>query len=62
MRQKTGLATGSSDPIGSEAAAFSDPRGSTVHGLDNDMRRDFFGDGGDATRNLKCLLDSTKAH
>ena len=61
MKQKTALVTGSSGLIGSEAATFFDARGWAVHGLDNNMRRDFFGDDGDTTWNLKRLLDSTQS-
>lgn len=40
--------------------AYLDARGWAVHGIDNNMRRDFFGDEGDTTPNLKRLLASTK--
>ena len=40
---KRALITGSSGLIGSEAVAFFDQRGWEVHGIDNNMRRDFFG-------------------
>jgi CDP-paratose 2-epimerase len=39
--------------------AFLDGRGWTVHGVDNNMRRDFFGEHGDTTWNLERLLAST---
>ena len=42
---RTALVTGSSGLIGSEAVAFLDERGWRVHGVDNNMRRDFFGRG-----------------
>lgn len=53
------LITGSSGLIGSEAVAFFDRLGWTVHGLDNNMRRDFFGPDGDTTWNLKRLQSAT---
>lgn len=54
------LVTGSSGLIGSEAVAYFDARGHRVLGIDNNMRADFFGPGGDTTWNLKRLLASTK--
>lgn len=54
------LVTGSSGLIGSEAVAFFDERGWDVHGVDNNMRRDFFGPDGDTTWNLERLRRSTK--
>src|SRR5215208_7109954 len=41
------LVTGSSGLIGSEVAAFFAADGHEVHGLDNNMRADFFGPSGD---------------
>jgi CDP-paratose 2-epimerase len=55
MHRKTALITGSSGLIGSEAVAFLADRGWRVHGLDNNMRRDFFGPDGDTTWNLERL-------
>lgn len=49
------LITGSSGLIGSEASSFFDERGWEVHGVDNNMRRQFFGPDGDTTFNLKRL-------
>ena len=54
------LITGSSGLIGSEATAFFDARGWVVHGVDNNMRRDFFGPDGDTSWNLKQLHDTTQ--
>ena len=54
------LVTGSSGLIGSEAAAFFDHRGWEVHGVDNNMRRDFFGPDGDTSWNLARLRGVTK--
>ena len=53
------LVTGSSGLIGSEAVAFFDQRGWEVHGVDNNMRRDFFGPDGDTTWNLERLRTTT---
>jgi CDP-paratose 2-epimerase len=52
---KTLLVTGSSGLIGSECASYFHQQGWTVHGLDNNMRRDFFGEDGDTTWNLARL-------
>jgi CDP-paratose 2-epimerase len=60
MARKTALVTGSSGLIGSEAVAFLDARGWAVHGVDNNMRRDFFGEHGDTTWNLERLLRETR--
>jgi CDP-paratose 2-epimerase len=53
---RTAIVTGSSGLIGSEAVAFLDARGWTVHGVDNNMRREFFGEHGDTTWNLDRLV------
>ena len=55
------LVTGSSGLIGSEAVTFFDARGWNVHGVDNNMRLDFFGPDGDTTANLKRLLGVTRS-
>lgn len=54
------LVTGSSGLIGSEAVSFFDQLGWYVHGIDNNMRRDFFGPDGDTDWNLRRLRASTK--
>ncbi len=59
MAAKTALVTGSSGLIGSECVAFLDARGWAVHGVDNNMRREFFGDHGDTTWNLERLRRET---
>ena len=56
----TALVTGSSGLIGSEMVAFLDERGWRVHGVDNNMRRDFFGEHGDTTWNLERLGGATR--
>src|SRR5687768_15233516 len=55
----TAPVTGSSGLIGSEGVTFLAERGWTVHGIDNNMRRDFFGDTGDTSWNLDRVLQST---
>jgi CDP-paratose 2-epimerase len=60
MARKTALVTGSSGLIGSEAVSFLDERGWAVHGVDNNMRRDFFGEHGDTTWNLERLRGTTR--
>jgi CDP-paratose 2-epimerase len=57
---KTALVTGSSGLIGSEAVAFLDARGWRVHGVDNNLRREFFGEHGDTTWNLERLRRETR--
>jgi CDP-paratose 2-epimerase len=60
MARRTALVTGSSGLIGSEAVAFLDARGWAVHGVDNNMRRDFFGEHGDTSWNLGRLRRETR--
>jgi len=60
MSSRVALVTGSSGLIGSEAVAFFDARGWSVHGVDNNMRRDFFGEHGDTTWNLERLRTVTQ--
>lgn len=54
------LVTGSSGLIGSEAVESYDRRGFEVHGVDNNMRRAFFGPKGDTRWNLGRLKASTR--
>lgn len=54
------LVTGSSGLIGSEAVEHFDRQGHRVFGLDNNMRRTFFGPAGDTTWNLQRLKRMTK--
>jgi CDP-paratose 2-epimerase len=56
---RTVLITGSSGLVGSEAVAYFDARGWDVHGVDNNMRRSFFGPDGDTTPNLERLRRTT---
>src|SRR5215210_2670871 len=60
MTARTALVTGSSGLIGSEMVAFLDARGWRVHGVDNNLRRDFFGEHGDTAWNLERLLATTR--
>ena len=60
MALKTVLITGSSGLIGSEAVEHFDRQGYAVHGVDNNMRRIFFGDPGDTTWNLERLRGVTR--
>jgi len=54
------LVTGSSGLIGSEAVLWMDGQGHEVVGVDNNMRRDFFGEKGDTTWMLQRLVERTK--
>jgi len=54
------LITGSSGLIGSEAVEHYDRLGCDVHGLDNNMRREFFGPKGDTLWNLARLQRVTR--
>jgi CDP-paratose 2-epimerase len=54
------LVTGSSGLIGSEAVEHFDRKGCAVIGVDNNMRRVFFGEPGDTTWNLERLRNCTK--
>jgi CDP-paratose 2-epimerase len=54
------LVTGSSGLIGSEAVLWCDGEGHTVYGIDNNMRRDFFGEKGDTRWMLARLEETTK--
>jgi len=60
MRPKTILITGSSGLIGSEAVEYFDGQGHVIIGIDNNMRRVFFGPAGDTEWNLKRLKVTTK--
>ena len=54
------LITGSSGLIGSEAVEHFDRLGHQVIGIDNNMRRVFFGEQGDTTWNLERLRNKTR--
>ena len=53
---KTLLVTGSSGLVGSEVVGYFCQRGWDVHGIDNNMRADFFGPQGDTRWNQKRLV------
>jgi len=53
------IVTGSSGLIGSECVSHFDGLGYEIHGIDNNMRRDFFGEDGDTTWNLNRLKAGT---
>ena len=57
---KRALITGSSGLIGSEAVVFLGRLGWQIHGVDNNMRREFFGPAGDTTWNLRRLANVTR--
>lgn len=54
------LVTGSSGLIGSEAVLHFDRHGHQVFGIDNNLRREFFGPAGDTTWNLESLKKNTR--
>ena len=54
------IVTGSSGLVGSEAVLFYDKQGASVIGIDNNMRRDFFGQLGDTIWMLEILQKSCK--
>lgn len=54
---RTVLVTGSSGLIGSEAVTYFHGVQARVHGVDNNMRADFFGPAGDTTWNLARLKE-----
>lgn len=56
------LVTGSAGLIGSEAVTFFDRMGAQVDGVDNNMRADFFGPGGDISWNLHRLESSCDSY
>ena len=53
------LITGSSGLIGSEAVVYFDSLGHKILGIDNNMRRQFFGPKGDTNWNLNRLKKIT---
>lgn len=59
-RRSMVLVTGSSGLIGSEAVEYFDRAGHEVVGVDNNMRREFFGPAGDTTWNLERLKRVTR--
>lgn len=57
---KTALITGSSGLVGAECVSHFDAHGWRVIGIDNNLRRDFFGPAGDTSGSLARLLQSTR--
>lgn len=57
---KTLIVTGSNGLIGSEVVSYFDQRGWRVIGVDNNMRRDFFGEKGDTRWNQARLISQCK--
>lgn len=57
---RTALVTGSSGLVGSTLVTNLDGDGWRVHGVDNNMRRDFFGRDGDTSATLERLRATTK--
>lgn len=57
MTKKKMLVTGSAGLIGSEVVSFFAERGWQVVGVDNNMRADFFGEGGDTLWNARRLQE-----
>jgi CDP-paratose 2-epimerase len=60
FRVKKLLVTGSSGLIGSEVVVFFNALGWEIHGVDNNMRKDFFGAQGDTSWNRDRLRSSLK--
>jgi CDP-paratose 2-epimerase len=54
------LITGSSGLIGGEAVEYFEKQGHLVIGVDNNMRREFFGEAGDTSWNLHRIFNKTK--
>ena len=57
-RQAVAIVTGSSGLIGSEVVDYFCRLGWEVHGVDNNMRADFFGAGGDTRWNQRRLVET----
>ena len=56
------LIVGSCGLIGSEAVEYFARLGHSVHGIDNNMRADFFGPQGDTNWRLKQLIDGVSGY
>ena len=59
--KKIVLITGAAGLIGSEVSKYFLRLGCTVVGIDNNMRKDFFGDGGD-TQSVAIELSKSKSY
>lgn len=55
------LVTGSNGLIGAEAIIYFDRKGSKVTGIDNNLRKEFFGPAGDTLWNLRRLKETAKS-
>ncbi len=62
MNKKRVLITGSAGLIGSEAVRFFSEKGFSVSGIDNDMRKYFFGKEASTKWNLKILKQEVKGY
>jgi len=62
MRSKHILITGSAGLVGSEAVRYYSKRGFVVHGIDNNMRKRFFGPDGDISRVRAELLHACRRY
>lgn len=62
MKMKKALITGSAGLIGSEAVRFFSAKGFEVHGIDNNMRKYFFGADGDTGWMRKKLVKEQKQY
>jgi len=60
MATRKAIITGSSGLVGSELVSYLDGRGWQTYGVDNNLRRDFFGEHGDTTWNLERLRAETR--
>ena len=58
---KSILVTGSSGLVGSEAVVYFEQKGWLVYGVDNNMRRSFFGADGDTTSGIGVFLNNTSS-
>jgi CDP-paratose 2-epimerase len=54
------LITGSAGLIGGEAVEYFDKQGHEIIGIDNNMRKEFFGEAGDTSWNLHRIFSNTK--
>lgn len=58
--KRTALVTGSAGLVGSECVRFFSKKGFKIIGIDNDMRKNFFGKEASVVWNKKLLLDEVK--
>ncbi len=60
VSSRTAIVTGSSGLVGSATVEYLGARGWRAHGVDNNMRRSFFGRHGDTTANLERLRNEVR--